>query len=45
LIRKLREYNRYGLMQITIHEAMPGITLQFEVADNLEPKSAASATQ
>jgi len=36
---KLREYNRYGLMQITIHEAMPGHYVQFEVADNLEPKS------
>ena len=36
---KLREYNRYGLMQITIHEAMPGHYVQFEIADNLEPKS------
>jgi uncharacterized protein (DUF885 family) len=36
---KLREYNRFGLMQITIHEAMPGHYVQFEVADNLEPKS------
>src|SRR5229473_3378734 len=36
---KLREYNRYGMMQITIHEAMPGHYVQFEVADNLEPKS------
>src|SRR5581483_2464482 len=27
---KLREYNRYGLMQITIHEAMPGHYVQFE---------------
>jgi uncharacterized protein (DUF885 family) len=36
---KLREYNRYGLMQITIHEAMPGHYVQFEVADNLEPES------
>jgi uncharacterized protein (DUF885 family) len=35
---KLREYNRYGLMQITIHEAMPGHYVQFEVADGLEPK-------
>src|ERR1700682_6077453 len=26
-------------MQITIHEAMPGHYVQFEVADNLEPKS------
>lgn len=36
---KLREYNRYGLMEITIHEAMPGHYVQFEVADNLEPQS------
>jgi uncharacterized protein (DUF885 family) len=36
---KLREYNRFGLMEITIHEAMPGHYVQFEVADNLEPKS------
>ncbi len=35
---KLREYNRYGLMEITIHEAMPGHYVQFEIADNLEPK-------
>ena len=36
---KLREYNRYGMMQITIHEAMPGHYVQFEVADSLEPQS------
>lgn len=35
---KLREYNRYGMMQITIHEAMPGHYVQFEIADNVEPK-------
>lgn len=35
---KLREYNNYGLIEITIHEAMPGHYVQFEVADNLEPK-------
>ena len=35
---KLREYNTYGLMEITIHEAMPGHYVQFEVANNLEPK-------
>ena len=35
---KLREYNTYGLMEITIHEAMPGHYVQFEVADSLEPK-------
>ena len=36
---KLREYNRFGMMQITIHEAMPGHYVQFEIANNLEPKS------
>lgn len=36
---KLREYNRFGMMQITIHEAMPGHYVQFEVADSLEPES------
>jgi uncharacterized protein (DUF885 family) len=36
---KLREYNRYGLMQISIHEAMPGHYVQLEVANDLEPKS------
>jgi uncharacterized protein (DUF885 family) len=36
---KLREYNTFGLMEITIHEAMPGHYVQFEVADGLEPKS------
>jgi uncharacterized protein (DUF885 family) len=35
---KLREYNTFGLMEITIHEAMPGHYVQFEVADSLEPK-------
>ncbi|HTB19309.1 MAG TPA: DUF885 domain-containing protein, partial [Bryobacteraceae bacterium] len=36
---KLREYNRYGLMQITIHEAMPGHYVQFQFANALEPKT------
>ena len=36
---KLREYNTFGLMELTIHEAMPGHYVQFEVADSLEPKS------
>lgn len=36
---KLREYNRFGMMEITIHEAMPGHYVQFEVADNLQPQS------
>jgi uncharacterized protein (DUF885 family) len=35
---KLREYNRFGLMEITIHEAMPGHYVQLEVANNVEPK-------
>jgi uncharacterized protein (DUF885 family) len=36
---KLREYNAYGLMEITIHEAMPGHYVQLEIANNVEPKS------
>jgi uncharacterized protein (DUF885 family) len=36
---KLREYNRFGLMEITIHEAMPGHYVQFQFANALEPKS------
>jgi uncharacterized protein (DUF885 family) len=36
---KLREYNRYGMMQITIHEAMPGHYVQFQFANAAEPKS------
>jgi uncharacterized protein (DUF885 family) len=36
---KLREYNRYGMMEITIHEAMPGHYVQFEFANALEPKT------
>ncbi len=35
---KLREYNFYGLKLLTIHEAMPGHYVQFEYANNLEPK-------
>jgi len=35
---KLREYNYYGLQEITIHEAMPGHYVQLEIANNLEPK-------
>ena len=34
---KLREYNRYGLQLLTIHEAMPGHYVQFEYADRVEP--------
>ncbi len=36
---KLREYNHYGLQEITIHEAMPGHYVQLEIANNVEPKS------
>ncbi len=36
---KLREYNTYGLQELTIHEAMPGHYVQLEIANNLEPKS------
>jgi uncharacterized protein (DUF885 family) len=36
---KLREYNTYGLKILTIHEAMPGHYLQFEFADQVQPKT------
>lgn len=36
---KLREYNAYGLHELTIHEAMPGHYVQFEYANNVEPKT------
>lgn len=36
---KLREYNYYGLQLLTIHEAMPGHYVQFEFANNVQPKS------
>jgi uncharacterized protein (DUF885 family) len=36
---KLREYNTYGLQQLTIHEAMPGHYVQFEYANDVQPKS------
>lgn len=36
---KLREYNNYGLQELTIHEAMPGHYVQFEIANGLEPKA------
>jgi uncharacterized protein (DUF885 family) len=36
---KLREYNRYGLYELTIHEAMPGHYVQFEFANEVQPKS------
>jgi uncharacterized protein (DUF885 family) len=36
---KLREYNNYGMQELTIHEAMPGHYVQLEVANNLQPTS------
>jgi uncharacterized protein (DUF885 family) len=36
---KLREYNTYGLQLLTIHEAMPGHYVQFEFADDVQPKT------
>jgi uncharacterized protein (DUF885 family) len=35
---KLREYNRYGLEILTIHEAMPGHYLQSQFASGVQPK-------
>jgi uncharacterized protein (DUF885 family) len=35
---KLREYNVYGLHQLTIHEAMPGHYVQAEFANDVQPK-------
>src|SRR5262249_55135005 len=34
---KLREYNNYGLQELTIHEAMPGHYVQFEYANDIQP--------
>jgi uncharacterized protein (DUF885 family) len=36
---KLREYNFYGLKLLTIHEAMPGHYVQFEYANEIQPRS------
>lgn len=36
---KLREYNKYKLRLLTIHEALPGHYIQFEHANNVEPVS------
>ena len=36
---KLREYNKYGIQHLTIHEAMPGHYVQLEYANDVEPKS------
>jgi uncharacterized protein (DUF885 family) len=35
---KLLEYNFYNLKLLTIHEAMPGHYVQFEFADDVQPK-------
>jgi uncharacterized protein (DUF885 family) len=34
---KLREYNDFGLQQLTIHEAMPGHYVQLEYANDVQP--------
>jgi uncharacterized protein (DUF885 family) len=36
---KLREYNNFGMAQLTVHEAMPGHYVQFEYANDVQPKS------
>ena len=36
---KLREYNSFGMAQLTVHEAMPGHYVQFEYANDVQPKS------
>jgi uncharacterized protein (DUF885 family) len=36
---KLREYNFYKLKLLTIHEAMPGHYVQFEYANDIQPKA------
>jgi uncharacterized protein (DUF885 family) len=36
---KLREYNDFGITEITIHEAMPGHYVQLEVANDVQPPS------
>ena len=36
---KLREYNFYGLKLLTVHEAMPGHYMQFEFANDVQPKT------
>lgn len=35
---KLREYNKYGLKLLTIHEAIPGHATQFEYANAVQPR-------
>jgi len=36
---KLREYNEFGMQELTIHEAMPGHWVQFEYANDVQPES------
>ena len=36
---KLREYNDYGLQELTIHEAMPGHYVQLEYANDIQPET------
>lgn len=36
---KLREYNNWVLMWLTIHEALPGHYIQFEHANDLQPET------
>jgi uncharacterized protein (DUF885 family) len=36
---KLREYNQYGLQELTIHEAMPGHYVQLEYANDVQPET------
>ena len=36
---KLREYNVFNLQLLTIHEAMPGHSVQFEFANAVQPRS------
>lgn len=36
---KLREYNKYGLKILTVHEAMPGHYVQAEYANEIQPES------
>ena len=36
---KLREYNTYGLQELTVHEAMPGHYVQFQYANKVEPET------
>jgi len=36
---KLREYNKYGIQHLTIHEEMPGHYVQLEYANDVQPKS------